>query len=198
MPERPPRKWFYHAVKRISEERPEATDPYAVAGWLWYHGMKRATKKRILQAERGVKTHDPDFESWLNKLLGYGLKQTRRVAGRFAEALQVKPSVRRFVKTEARELKRAFLDPKELKVRKGLINKPRVLDFRDFKASGLIRVLQREDAKNREVMDYFPEFALYPRKATMIESSLKDAGLTQEARGKWVLRTNKFNIFVYI
>jgi phage terminase large subunit-like protein len=95
--------------------------------------------------------------------------------------------------------KRGLYDPKKksLKVRKRLTDKPKVLGFKDFKASGLVRVLQREDAKNREVMDYFPEFALYPRKSARIESALTDAGFTQESRGKWVLRTNKFNIFVY-
>ena len=96
--------------------------------------------------------------------------------------------------------KMGLYDPKKkaLKVREKLTNKPKVLGFKDFKASGLVRVLQREDAKNREVMDYFPEFALYPKKSPRIESGLTDAGFKQESRGKWVLRTNKFNIFVYV
>jgi hypothetical protein len=46
-------------VKRVSELRPEVTDPKALCGWLWHHGMKRLTKKRILEAEEGKKGHDP-------------------------------------------------------------------------------------------------------------------------------------------
>ena len=76
-----------------------------------------------------------------------------------------------------------------LKVRKGLIKKPKVLEYRDFKADGLIRILSRQ-------YDYFPEFALYPKTA-LSPSVLFDAGFKEESRDKWVLRTNKFNIFVY-
>ena len=80
------------------------------------------------------------------------------------------------------------LDP--LKARKGLIKKPRIRGHKDFHGSGLIRVLFREK-------DLFPEFAIYP-KAKIPTQSLIDAGLKEESKGKWVLRTNKFNIFVYI
>ena len=93
-----------------------------------------------------------------------------------------KRSVKKALKTKAK------LDP--LKPRKRLINKPRVIDHVDVKASGLIRVLYREDNT------VFPEFALYPKALDVM--CLKHAGLKEEARGKWVLRTNKFNIFVYI
>jgi hypothetical protein len=77
-----------------------------------------------------------------------------------------------------------------------MIDKPKVQSFKDFQASGLVRVLTREG-------DLFPEFALYPRgnRITMkrqIGRSLRDAGLKEEAEGKWILRTNKFNIFVYV
>jgi len=81
------------------------------------------------------------------------------------------------------------LDP--LKARRGLIKKPKVTDYTDTIAEGLIRVLKRKK-------DLFPEFALYSRKHPDIELSLLHAGFKEEARGKWVLRTNKFNIFVYI
>jgi hypothetical protein len=81
------------------------------------------------------------------------------------------------------------LDP--LKVRKGLIKNPKVLGFSDYKCAGLVRVLRR-------VGDNFPEFALYPSRKTIIIPSLQQAGFKQESRGKWVLRTNKFNIFVYV
>jgi hypothetical protein len=96
--------------------------------------------------------------------------------------------------------KRGLYDPKKkaLKVRKRLTDKPKVLSHKDFKADGLIRVLARKDGT------YFPEFALYPQKnfnrrnKARPLASLVDAGLTEESRGKWVLRTNKFNIFVYV
>ena len=81
------------------------------------------------------------------------------------------------------------LDPDTLKTRRGLIKKPRVLSYHDYKAGGLIRILVREK-------DHFPEFALYTNHDLSIE--LKDAGFKEQARGKWVLRTNKFSIFVYI
>jgi hypothetical protein len=96
----------------------------------------------------------------------------------------------------ARSIKKALktkgiYDP--LKVRKGLIKKPKVEAFSDHKASGLIRILERQEGT------LFPEFALYPKSdRKLLTESLKDAGLKQESRDKWVLRTNKFNIFVYI
>ena len=81
---------------------------------------------------------------------------------------------------------------KTIKVRKKLISKPVVKSFKDFPASGLIRVLDREK-------DKFPEFALYPRAKNVakVSKSLRDAGLKEEEKGKWVLRTDSFSIFVY-
>lgn len=83
---------------------------------------------------------------------------------------------------------------KTIRVRRKLINKPAVKGFKDFPASGLIRVLDREK-------DKFPEFALYPRarNKAKIEKALRDADFQQpkEEKGKWVLRTDKFTVFVY-
>jgi len=81
------------------------------------------------------------------------------------------------------------LDP--LRIRNMLRQKPEVEKYLDFKAGGLVRVLIRKDGS------LFPELALYPRPVEYIIDSMKDAGFKQESRGKWVLRTNKFNIFVY-
>jgi hypothetical protein len=81
------------------------------------------------------------------------------------------------------------LDP--LKTRRGLTTKPKVIDHKDFESRGLIRVLLRKDRT------CFPEFAFYPRSSPSIEESLVDAGFKEEKPSKWVLRTNKFNIFVY-
>lgn len=91
-----------------------------------------------------------------------------------------------------KRVKHGLYDPKPLKVREKLTDKPKVLRFKDFKGSGLIRVLEREK-------DFFPEFALYPRAKNnrRIAKALYNAGLKAESRDKWVLRTNKFNIFVY-
>ena len=89
--------------------------------------------------------------------------------------------------------KRARLDPEALKARRGLIKKPKVEAYTDHKASGLIRILERQEGT------LFPEFALYAKSnRKLLTESLKDAGLKEEAKGKWVLRTNKFNIFVYL
>jgi hypothetical protein len=81
---------------------------------------------------------------------------------------------------------------KDPKVRRHMISKPAVKSFKDFPASGLIRVLDREK-------DKFPEFALYPRakNKAKVEKSLRHAGLKEEETGKWVLRTDRFSIFVY-
>lgn len=102
------------------------------------------------------------------------------------------------------ETKRAILkaegklDP-ELKVRKGLIKKPKVTSYKDFKASGLMRVLWLDDPTHK-LGEYrlFPEFALYPKRKPAILSSLQHAGFKEEEAGKWVLRTNKFSVFVYV
>jgi hypothetical protein len=80
----------------------------------------------------------------------------------------------------------------KIKARRHFITKPAVKGFKDFAASGLVRVLDREK-------DKFPEFALYPRarNKAKVEKSLKHAGFKEEEKTKWVLRTDKFNIFVY-
>lgn len=89
--------------------------------------------------------------------------------------------------------KRRSADPQVLHVRRKLISLPNVKSYKDFQGGGLIRVLDRDK-------DKFPEFALYPRAKNTgkIEKSLRHAGLKEEERGKWVLRTDRFNIFVYV
>lgn len=84
------------------------------------------------------------------------------------------------------------LDPgKKLIVRKTLIKKPKVVRYIDFKGDkGLIRVLER-------TTDHYPEFALYMRMSKALRKSLIDAGFTREQANKWVLRTNRFSVFVY-
>jgi len=95
-------------------------------------------------------------------------------------------------------LKGERLDPDALKVRRGLIKKPKVLGYADFEGTdSMIRILHRVDDT------YFPELALFTSKykpkmdKQRIGEVLRDAGFSEEARGKWVLRTNKFSIFVY-
>ena len=83
-------------------------------------------------------------------------------------------------------------DTPRIKARRKLIATPKVKRFRDFKGGGLLRVLERSN-------DLFPEFALYMRSGgSMVLGSLEDAGFKEEERGKWVLRTNRFSIFVYV
>ena len=80
-----------------------------------------------------------------------------------------------------------------IKPRRRLIAIPKVVDYDDYKASGgLIRVLEREKAPP------LPEFALYlSRVSRSLRKALIKAGLIEEEKGKWVLRTDKFSIFVY-
>ena len=95
------------------------------------------------------------------------------------------------------------LDPgKKLTVRKKLVKQPKVLRCIDFKGGGLIRVLERKVKKMWkghliDSTDLFPEFALYMKRSKTLLESLIDAGFTQEQANKWVLRTNRFSIFVY-
>ena len=86
---------------------------------------------------------------------------------------------------------KTYYDP--LKVRKKLIASPQVKNFTDFEALGTIRILHRKDKTE------FAELALtnQKKKRKVIEKALNYAGFTKEARGKWCLRTNKFNVFVY-
>lgn len=82
---------------------------------------------------------------------------------------------------------------KTIRVRRKLINKPAVKSFKDFPASGLIRVLDREK-------DKFPEFAFQfvrGRNKAKLEKSLRFAGLREDEPHKWVLRSDNFSIFVY-
>jgi hypothetical protein len=96
-------------------------------------------------------------------------------------------------KTRGKAKKRKTADPQIVRVRRRLVSMPEVKSHKDFNAPGLIRVLDRKE-------DKFPEFALYPRARNVgkVTKSLRDAGLKQEEKGKWVLRTDKFNIFVYL
>jgi hypothetical protein len=96
-------------------------------------------------------------------------------------------------KRSVRKAHKRNLDP--FRKRRGLTSKPEVLGFKDFKGTSLVRVLQRK-------RDLFPEFALYVRFKKMAhevqDGMLKDAGLKEQGTGKWVLRTDRFNIFVYV
>lgn len=96
-------------------------------------------------------------------------------------------------KTRSKAKKRKTADPEIIHIRRRLVSIPEAKSHKDFNAPGLIRVLDRKD-------DKFPEFALYPkvRNTGKITKSLRDAGLRQEERGKWVLRTDRFTIFVYV
>ena len=102
------------------------------------------------------------------------------------------------------ETKRAILrgegklDP-SLKVRKSLVKTPKVLRYADFEGrDSMIRVLLRAGDSA------FPEFAIYasafrpPFDKKRMGEVLKLAGFEEEAKGKWVLRTNKFSMFVYV
>lgn len=99
--------------------------------------------------------------------------------------------------------KKTFDPAKKLSIRKKLVKQPKVLRYTDIKASsGLIRVLERKIKKLWkghliDTTDLFPEFALYMKMSKALRESLVDAGFTQEQRNKWVLRTNRFSIFVY-
>ena len=103
-----------------------------------------------------------------------------------------KRSVKKTLETKRR--KGIIADPTQvIKVRKTMITKPKVLGFGDYEGDGLIRVLEREDGSS------FAEFTLYMKNVDdVVIDSLLFAGLKEEERDKWVLRTNKFSIFVYI
>jgi hypothetical protein len=71
MPTRPPKKWFYAAVRSIGRHRPGVDDPEALAAWIWHHGATETTKREILRAERAWKragglarTYNPDKGRW--------------------------------------------------------------------------------------------------------------------------------------
>lgn len=50
--ERPPKKWFNKAIRAIKKYRPKVKSPRKLAGWIWYHGMKKTTKASILAAAK--------------------------------------------------------------------------------------------------------------------------------------------------
>jgi len=90
-------------------------------------------------------------------------------------------------------------DPEPVQVRKRLIRVPQVRGYLDFEnGDGMIRILDRMDGS------FFPELAIFMGKAKppmnrkIVSKFLVDAGFTKETHSKHVLRTNKFNIFVYL
>jgi hypothetical protein len=66
------------------------------------------------------------------------------------------------------------------------------ISHQDYKGEGLIRVVRfKEDPK------LIPEFAIYLKKNEDIINALMSAKFKQEASDKFVLRTKRYNIFVY-
>jgi|SRR5271157_2288718 len=92
--------------------------------------------------------------------------------------------------------KKAKKEP-QMKVRTKLIAVPRVTEFKDFRASqGLVRVLHRVDGT------LFPELMLVLKfrgmKHQVQDDMLKAAGFTEEKTGMWVMRSNKYSVFMYV
>lgn len=52
MPKRPPKEWWNRIVKKLRKMEDGITNAEKIAGWLWYHHMKPATKRAILAAEK--------------------------------------------------------------------------------------------------------------------------------------------------
>lgn len=52
MPIRPPKAWWDKTVKKLKKMEDGIKKAEAVAGWIWYHQMKPATKRAILKAEK--------------------------------------------------------------------------------------------------------------------------------------------------
>jgi hypothetical protein len=132
----------------------------------------QAFKQSVKKSQKTRKSHDPEWE------------KTR-------EEELYSPSERRH-----KEYGRRKHDP-EMKVRKKLIAVPRVQKFTDYRArQGLVRVLYREDGT------LFPELMLALKfrgmKHQVQDDMLKAAGFTEERKGMWVIRSNKFSVFMYV
>jgi hypothetical protein len=52
-PKRPPKQWFYHTVQSLRKKHITKT-PRRLAGWIWYHGMKPETRRKILRLEKNL------------------------------------------------------------------------------------------------------------------------------------------------
>jgi len=55
MPRRPPKKWWNKTVKKLKKMEDGIKNAEKIAGWIWYHQMKPATKRAILKAEGKLK-----------------------------------------------------------------------------------------------------------------------------------------------
>jgi hypothetical protein len=103
-------------------------------------------------------------------------------------------------KSTKKALKTKGYDPKRtIKIRRKMINIPAVKRHWDIHTTSVLRLLDRLDDSA------FPEFALYPTgtqrskaPSLLLFKALRNAGLKEEEPRKWVLRTDKFNIFIYI
>jgi hypothetical protein len=114
------------------------------------------------------------------------------------KALRLDPEPKKRKRTKKEEEKE---EGKPVEVKMRIRND--YLRHTDFKADGLLRIVEFKE-KPRLV----PEFAIYipvDKKLTrlqkegvkLIEDTLKEAKFKKEAEGKWVLRTKRYNIFVY-
>ena len=67
MPRRPPKGWWDDVIKSLSDD-PDVDDPAALAGWVWYHGLTPAQRRKAVAGE-SVDFSDDDLRRCVEKYL---------------------------------------------------------------------------------------------------------------------------------
>jgi hypothetical protein len=75
---KPPKKWFYRAVKAVKRYMPHIKEPARFVSWLWYHRLKPATRRAAMAGPLKV---DIDIDSHNAGALA---KQFHRFSGKCA------------------------------------------------------------------------------------------------------------------
>jgi hypothetical protein len=76
---KPPKKWFYRAVKAVKRYMPDIKEPARFVSWLWYHRLKPATRRAAmagpLKVDINIDSHNAgalakQFQKFSEKCMG--------------------------------------------------------------------------------------------------------------------------------
>lgn len=94
---RPPKKWFYRAVKAVRRYMPDIKEPARFVSWLWFHRLKPATRRAAMagpvKVDIDIDSHNAgalakQFQKFAGKCAGGEMKKYRRLMpnGEYATA----------------------------------------------------------------------------------------------------------------
>lgn len=89
---RPPKKWWYETIAALKRD-PEISDPASLAGWIWYHHMRPAEKKKAVYLSEHNPAKKAELLSLVKRMIKMAKKKkskSKRRKGRKATAAQLR------------------------------------------------------------------------------------------------------------